>query len=1540
MKNHPLLSIIIPVYKTEKYLRKCLNSVLEQSYKNIEVIVVNDCTPDDSETIILDYAERDKRIKYVKNKKNLGLFRTRINGFKHSRGQYIATLDSDDSVGIDYYRLLMKDALKKRADITVSSAVLAVVKDESQLNDNPTLRCRTMGDFGMRDIDLKGRDILNAFLDTECYTSHWWIGCCKIYSRKVWKKALPVLESIKTNQVMLEDLMFGVIFMSLAERYVSCESETYFYLKHPDSSSMDNGDFLKFEKNIMDIAYAIDFLENYLKSLNVSEEKLIKFLNCRKIMRRTWGSMISESKFSQAEKERLYYLLKSVSEEEQSNEPTVEDRYCYLLDTPFDSRYNDIKEDICKEKYKYISFDIFDTLLVRPFLMPSDLFVLLNHTYNELLEQQDFVDFAKIRVNAECYARQNLRTIYPQFEEITLDEIYRTIHERYVIPEDICCILKGREIELEKKYCKARSKIKELYEFALACGKEIICISDMYLPQDVVANILSENGYDINKIYLSSKYRVTKSTGNLYKKVVRDLNVMPDEILHIGDNWVSDTEIARKQGLYAWFVPKTAELLENRVPDIEKKKLRGRFYSFLNQNQQGNYINFSCAFQHVGIRSMLAVVSNKYFDNPFRSYSPRTDFNRDPYYMGYFALGMHDFGVAMWLKEQVIQNKNRCVHFVARDGYVVKQIYDVLREKESQMPLSDYFYMSRKSLLPLAVTSASSFYSLDRYMKLVGCTLVVLLELLDPVLKDIENWEEYFFEKGFFIEETITEQSLGKVLEIFSKELFDAEKTKSYRESMRVYFSDIIKPGDAMFDIGYSGRAQAILSNLLGYHIDAYYIHAIDDAVSLYKLEGDFSVKTFFDYTPSTIGRMRELIQSEPTGSCIGYKNEDDRIVPVFEENKLTYPAKMVINLMHKGAVDFAKDLLETFGDDLQYLEWRYIDSACIHEMFLSNPTQGDMSVFRIFYFEDDMFFGKDYVKKDLATLWREDLIRKNLIFNRPIVENKNGMTIADNRIVEKVIEKQIPKSSIPITSDKVDLIHISNKQLGGFYFLFDRRKYDKWLEKECTGIKRFLIYKPYRCMKKLNDGIKQKGILYVATSSYNALCCILHKQKYHANKKCILLLSDWRTNLAEAIRASGFFKAVVIMPDIELRELTKVQNKEFLLLSEVDKEAKAQEFLDVYATKIPVDVFSFKKIILCNDTMPIGSYLCENKTKYEFIEDGNGLYSDNTLMRENVEKLTPVLERYLIDKHHILQHSDYVKKYYINYNAQKSSHFPHNVYNFCVSDILRQIDGTMRERILSIYGGRVQADGTGDSNCVLILTYPLAQRLGMTFEDQYQIYALLMDIYARNKKIHIKPHPDDKGDYSRFKNVRVIPKTILAELTEYATATHYDIALTAVSTSMGGLTNYEKGIVLSREFVEKKTKLFLYYAVALMLKGMLSNMNTYSIEYENEFLEYLFKQLLDYDLYGEIGILFKTEKSAQFQINISESEKRMFLKISSFSGKDISSKVYIIKTVGRVEVKYEVEVEADCEIEINKVIVNCINSEVNLSIIQSVSKR
>ena len=114
------ISIVIPVYGTEKYVDRCFHSLLNQSYENLEIVVVNDCSPGDIEEIVYRYMKSDERFKYVKHDVNRGLFQTRVTGMSYVTGDYVAFLDSDDYVTYDYYRLLLSKAIEKDADIVIA----------------------------------------------------------------------------------------------------------------------------------------------------------------------------------------------------------------------------------------------------------------------------------------------------------------------------------------------------------------------------------------------------------------------------------------------------------------------------------------------------------------------------------------------------------------------------------------------------------------------------------------------------------------------------------------------------------------------------------------------------------------------------------------------------------------------------------------------------------------------------------------------------------------------------------------------------------------------------------------------------------------------------------------------------------------------------------------------------------------------------------------------------------------------------------------------------------------------------------------------------------------------------------------------------------------------------------------------------------------------------------------------------------------------------------------------------------------------------
>lgn len=130
------ISIVIPVYNVEKYLRRCLDSVVNQTYKYIEIIIVNDQTKDNSHEVIRSYLH-DQRIKYIINDENSGLSTSRNNGLKHATGDYIMFVDSDDTLELNAVETLVHELKQHEYDYIIFNAT--TVNEEDEIIDQPCI---------------------------------------------------------------------------------------------------------------------------------------------------------------------------------------------------------------------------------------------------------------------------------------------------------------------------------------------------------------------------------------------------------------------------------------------------------------------------------------------------------------------------------------------------------------------------------------------------------------------------------------------------------------------------------------------------------------------------------------------------------------------------------------------------------------------------------------------------------------------------------------------------------------------------------------------------------------------------------------------------------------------------------------------------------------------------------------------------------------------------------------------------------------------------------------------------------------------------------------------------------------------------------------------------------------------------------------------------------------------------------------------------------------------------------------------------------
>lgn len=131
MKNAKL-SIIVSIYNTALYLEKCINAILNQSYKNIELIIIEDGSSDNSKELLKQY-EKNKNVKIIYNNENKGLAYSRNVGLENATGDYIGFIDSDDYINSDYFELLMNAIIKEKADIAIGDFKLVFEDDNKEV---------------------------------------------------------------------------------------------------------------------------------------------------------------------------------------------------------------------------------------------------------------------------------------------------------------------------------------------------------------------------------------------------------------------------------------------------------------------------------------------------------------------------------------------------------------------------------------------------------------------------------------------------------------------------------------------------------------------------------------------------------------------------------------------------------------------------------------------------------------------------------------------------------------------------------------------------------------------------------------------------------------------------------------------------------------------------------------------------------------------------------------------------------------------------------------------------------------------------------------------------------------------------------------------------------------------------------------------------------------------------------------------------------------------------------------------------------------
>lgn len=517
------------------------------------------------------------------------------------------------------------------------------------------------------------------------------------------------------------------------------------------------------------------------------------------------------------------------------------------------------------DKHDIISFDIFDTLVVRNVLNPSDIFTLTEKKYNTLHKNSPISGFKKNRIRAEKLSRSNKKN------EITINDIYRQIE----YPDKIKTELMIIEMDEEFKYIVKNPDIFCLYQYSREKGKKIIITSDMYLPKDFISRVLKNCGIDAyDELFVSSEIGCRKKTGDLFAYISHSLKCNPSDILHIGDNKISDFDMALKNSVDAFLIHPS----EQNLYHLKKSN-----YSF-------NLLQNNVA---------TAIIKNY------------ASSKKECEKIGCQIMGLPLVGFCQWIHKNTHATDK---FFLARDGYLIKKAYEILYPEEKNE--CHYFYLSRKSLrIPNIYSGLEYEYLVEQFPNLKEYNVKTFCDLINLDEEKQKKYAQMFCNMAPIKSRTELAKNDGykkifKQIKEEEKEYFE----KQYNVFLKYLQQENFYGKVSVIDVGWRATAQINISKLLGENIQiSGYYFGVESANSNKNVDHDTIHGYFWGWNDKNNiskcilnGRkgLFEMMFLSSEGSTLLYSEDNGYVSPVLEKNNEEQFCALEIQ---NGALDFVR---------------------------------------------------------------------------------------------------------------------------------------------------------------------------------------------------------------------------------------------------------------------------------------------------------------------------------------------------------------------------------------------------------------------------------------------------------------------------------------------------------------------------------------------------------------------------------------------------------------------------------------------------------
>lgn len=579
---------------------------------------------------------------------------------------------------------------------------------------------------------------------------------------------------------------------------------------------------------------------------------------------------------------------------------------------------------------RYFFFDIFDTLVLRSWSSPKDLFLELAQKLRTagLINVSESI-FVNSRVDAELNCRQ--KVIHG---EITINEIYDNLATLYNWSKQQSD--NAIEIELEcELYCAhSNAELINRLNEARSLGYKIAYVSDMYLPNNSIKAILLKLGYwkDNDLLFVSGELKKNKATGLLFYHIIKKIKYK--EIRHMGDNFHSDYKVPKKYGI-------SAEWYENGNNNrYEKNNL---YYPTSEQNIIKSKIE--------GI-SKIARLSNS-FPDLHNSIIWQTSSN----------IISHLFvSYVIWILFEAERKNIKTLYFVARDGQILKKIADTILTKWNFNVQCKYLYASRQALHFPAIQKLDEEDLNWIFDPTDFLSIKVLFERVNLKPDDVSN---VLYDNGFDKESwnlNLTQVERDKLKKIFLlnsvKELI-INRAREYQLVALGYLNQegVISNDIAIVDLGWRGRLQGSLKKLLisGSFITepkGFYFKLFSD-----NLSGNPNMFSFLDEVNINSELKNEflsvmnlaLIESfayADHDSTLAYNKINDNYSPIFREGNAKQMRDWGILIQQDAIVNYTTLIVDNFKKGYAIVPLMIEIGLKNYISFYKNPTLSEASVY------------------------------------------------------------------------------------------------------------------------------------------------------------------------------------------------------------------------------------------------------------------------------------------------------------------------------------------------------------------------------------------------------------------------------------------------------------------------------------------------------------------------------------------------------------------------------------------------------------------